>query len=180
MLLRRLARASPTSISQLTRGLHTCLINQSTDIIKSVESNPEIKEADLNQRIAPSSSIPSSCLSEEEEITTDDEEGTEDEEDAVEEDEDGTEDAVENSVHYRKVLSVCLPTVFLPKELQAAVQTILSAHPRRKECIKDGQDLTSYLLNRIPVGCSWIAPSDSKKSDSKKLQIEGTYVVHLA
>ena len=67
--------------------------------------------------------------------------------------------------------SVCLPTVFLPKELQKAIDAVLSSEcggdvftfrgmfyvldHSVKDCSKDGCDLTQYLQKRIPPGCEW-------------------------
>ena len=64
-----------------------------------------------------------------------------------------------------KKISVCLPTVYLPKALEEAIEKVLTCH-NRKEHVKDGIDLSRYLYNRIPVGCEW-------KRDTKKLEIDG-------
>ena len=135
--------------SQLIKKIHTSLINHSKRVLSEVEPsfcNPEINEEDPNV-LDSSLSHPANYLGGEAELVT------------------GKEYAIEEPMNGRK-LSVCLPTVFLPKELQVAVRSVLSTYSR-KERIQDGKNLTHYLLNRIPVGCEWINTS------SKNLQSEG-------
>ena len=74
-------------------------------------------------------------------------------------------DSAEEEIRDERKVSVCLPSVFLPKELEAALQSVLTAHAR-KEHVKDGQLLTHYLQNRIPDGCEW-DPKWNPKSSQK-------------
>lgn len=83
--------------------------------------------------------------------------------------------------------SISLPTVFLPKELQSAIDTVFSGKKKKtsapplgvwfilslpsgyssKELAKDGQDLTAYLTNRVPPGTQWTKEKDSSMRASE-------------
>jgi len=72
-------------------------------------------------------------------------------------------------------VSICLPTVHLPKPLERAMQVVLDRH-NKKEHVKDGAALSQYLYNRIPVGCEWI---NNENNSTKKMEMNGKVISQI-